>query len=470
MLFEPLPQRGGRRGVVVFEGRHALRRRRHPLAEDGFEDPLAAADGAGAVGVAGGRQDGGRRQHAAAAARGDFREVVAGDGRQAVVLRQPRVDQQRVAVQEVRQRAAAGEGVVQRGDDLEPHGRGQRVVEPRKRLRVRPRHVRQSEPLQPEVLRQRAAPRVRQHPGDLLVEDVRLKDRAGLRDRQQFRVRQPAPQEQRQPLRHLPGADPRDAAVPLEGLVDEQELRGEQHRLQRRLDGRHERAAVRAAEAVQVQQPVQVRVRDGPPVRPRGEGADHAAGGLLLVAHVLGSADDERLVGQLPRRRGLFVDGLGDRLLDHPVRRGEQLFGEDRAAVERAAVGVEALAAGGVRGEVVRGAEVERRQVADGVVVLGPREAAALDVAAVPVARLVGGDDVAGVPPGALRGPVGQLDLEGLRHRLGAFRRHLAAGDPLGDAVPDAARLVRLDADVELVEVEAALRVAALVAVRTRGH
>ena len=162
-------------------------------------------------------------------------------------------------------------------------------------------------------------------------------------------------------------------------------MRRDQHRLERQPDRRLERVAAGAGRVEDGQQPLDLGVLDRPAERPVGEGPHHPLRGVPGRQVLPRFGDEQLLAGGRVLQRGV-EDAVGG---------GEVLLDVDGGGEQGLAVGVEPLAAGAVGREGGGRLQVEPDEVADGVVVLGPGEPPAHDVAAVVPLGPVGGDGLA---------------------------------------------------------------------------
>ena len=174
MRRHPLAHRQHRaRVAVVLELRHVRRRRRRRRAEQVLENPLAAHDRRRAVGIRRHRQDAALAEQPAARAVRPKRhapEVAALDVRDAVVPREPLVDERVVGAQQVERAAVlAHDARRRRARSRAASACAQRVVEVRETALHRHRRleVAQIQPLAGEVRDERVGARVRQHPPHL---------------------------------------------------------------------------------------------------------------------------------------------------------------------------------------------------------------------------------------------------------------------------------------------------------------
>ena len=135
----------------------------------------------------------------------DAPELAAVDVRDAVVLRQPLVDERVVRVQQIDDAAIFADDAVEEQLDFAPHRLPQRIVEVGidQRQRARALQAAQVQPLAGEVLRQRLGPRILQHAADLPLEHDRILEPALARERDQLIVGAGAPQEERQARRQV---------------------------------------------------------------------------------------------------------------------------------------------------------------------------------------------------------------------------------------------------------------------------
>ncbi len=200
---EPLSQSGGarqgRRGLKV--SLHARRRGRHRNAEDVLHHPFASGDRRGAVGDGGGGKDRPLAEQPAPGAvlgQADTAHIAAVNAGDAVVPRQPLVDEGVVGVQQVGDLAVLlhdtgeqhlgflAEGVAKVGVEIGHVG-------------LRTGEIAQHQPLTGEVLDQLLGSAVGQHPAHLPVEHRRLVQLVRGGQLQEGVVRQAAPQEEGQP-------------------------------------------------------------------------------------------------------------------------------------------------------------------------------------------------------------------------------------------------------------------------------
>ena len=239
------PRRGSAR-------RAAVGRRR---AEDVLEDPLAAQHRRGARRVGRHGEHAGLRQHAAALRAGeiDAAELGPGDARDAVVPRQPLVDEGVRAVEEVEDAAVLADDVLEEQLGLAAHRDAQVVVERRELVPVARRAIRArgTAATGRRTPRQRRAPSGPAACGAPAPRARRLAQLPLVRRAHQLVVRHARPQEVRQPRRQLVLADRmrparRRAAAPI-ALDAEQEVGRDQDRLERDRQAFVERVAASCA-------------------------------------------------------------------------------------------------------------------------------------------------------------------------------------------------------------------------------
>ena len=128
-----------------------------------------------------------------------------------------------------------------------------------------------AQPLAGEVLAQSAGARVLEHPPDLLLEHLRVGQAVPAGQLQQLLVRHRRPEEVRQPRGERVIAQRVDAVAVRLRLHQEQEVRRDQHALERQPQRRLERVAARLAAVEHGQQAVHFRVPHRPAERPSGE-------------------------------------------------------------------------------------------------------------------------------------------------------------------------------------------------------
>ena len=175
-------------------------------------------------------------------------EVAPPHARDAVVPRQPLVDERVVGVEQLQHAAVLGDDRGEQQLGLAPEGPPQVVVEVAEapRLGNDVLQVAQVEPLAREVVHQRRRARVGQHPAHLPLQLAGAAQLAALGRGQQRLVGDAAPQKEGQARGQLPvaeavgGARPRVRRIELEA---EEELRAGQQPPQRGLDARLEPAA-----------------------------------------------------------------------------------------------------------------------------------------------------------------------------------------------------------------------------------
>ena len=166
----------------------------------------------------------------------------------AVVPRQPLVDERVVGVQEIHDAAVFAHDAVEEERRLFLHRLPKVVVEIGEGFQIRNGvlEIAQVQPLLGEVGDQRLRSRVCQHPLDLLFEHGGIFQLALARERQQLVVGKAAPEKERQPRRQ------REVVQPIDGVRRElrrvgfeahQELRTRENELKRRLDAAIEGAA-----------------------------------------------------------------------------------------------------------------------------------------------------------------------------------------------------------------------------------
>ena len=150
-------------------------------------------------------------EHAASRSPGqiDPPEFRARDIGNAVVTREPLVQERVPAVDEVEDAAVFADDVLDKELGLLPHRVPEVVLELRKAILVARHGLERAElqPLAAEVLGQCVRLRVAQHPSDLEVEHSRIAQRAGIRRPAELGVRHAGPDEVREPRRELVLAD-----------------------------------------------------------------------------------------------------------------------------------------------------------------------------------------------------------------------------------------------------------------------
>ncbi len=363
------------------------------------------------------------------------------------MLRQALVEEGEVGVEEVEHAAVLADDALEEQLRLLLHRRPQFLVEGGEEGGVggEALQVARLEPLAGEVVGQGAGARVFQHAPHLRLQHAAAAQRALAGQAEQLVVGHAAPEEVRQPAGQLEvvqvahGARVVGTAI---RLNPEEEVRRDEHRLQRQPDAGLEAVAVLLGQLDEAHQAAQLVVAHRPAVGALGEGAQDAAGRLL----VLERHGHDALAG----------GGVGERLVHDLLGRSEVLLHQQRRQRQHVADVVEAVA-DVVGGEVVGGVEVDAEEVADGVVVLGPVEPPQGDPAGVLLAGAVGLEDD-GVEPGVER-----LHLRGAGPRP-VGRRHVASAQGVGHLLPrqpalEHRRLIRVG-----VQVQAAARPGALVA------
>ncbi len=246
MQFHALPERPF--DLRVVERRHVGWRRRGWHTEQVVHDPLAALHDRRAVRIGRDRQNRALAEQARARVilQRHAAEVAARHVRDAVVPREPFVDERVVRRQQLADRPVLTHLAFEKQPRLLLERRPEVVVEGREPRRVRPdaRHVAQIEPLLEEVADQRVGAPVREHAPHLPVEHGRLTQRAVRRDTQQLVVGDAAPQEERDARGEVEVADRVRRALRDAGRIGfepEEELRLDQQPRQRRLNARVER-------------------------------------------------------------------------------------------------------------------------------------------------------------------------------------------------------------------------------------
>ena len=250
-------------------------------------------------------------------------EAVSVDPADAVVPRQPFVDERVVRAQQLEEAPVLAEGALDEQLGLAAECLAQVLVELGivGRLALLGIEVAQTQPLAREVVDERLRAGVGEQPAGLPLQFRRLVEPPVGRRLQQLVVRDAAPQEERQPRRQLEAAEAvgrvgrRVRGVALDA---EQELGVDQHPFQRELDAGVE-AAVAPAGAEEAEQGRDVFLGGGPAIRPAGQpGEDPAGAGRLFVGRGRRRrpADED-----LAAARGIAgaVDGVGaaDRHLLH---------------------------------------------------------------------------------------------------------------------------------------------------------
>src|SRR5262249_52342492 len=126
-------------------------------------------------------------------------EVTAEDVRDAIVLRKPLVHERVVGGQQIDDVSVLADDAPKEQLGLASERLAKVVVEVGEKIRVGndPAQVPQLQPLAGEVGHERIRSWIRQHPSDLLVENLRLAEAAAVRHRQQLVVRDAAPQKER---------------------------------------------------------------------------------------------------------------------------------------------------------------------------------------------------------------------------------------------------------------------------------
>ena len=184
----------------------------------------------------------------------EARAVDAGD---AVVPRQPLVDERVVGAQQLQRAAVLAQDVREEQLGFAAEGLADVVVEVREHqdvgldLRF---EVAQLQPLAGEVADQRVGPRVGEHPPDLGRQHAGRAETAGRGQVQQRLIGDAAPEEERQPRRELDVADAAGGARAQAGRValdPVEERRAGQHAREARADAGVERLAAPAARRVE---------------------------------------------------------------------------------------------------------------------------------------------------------------------------------------------------------------------------
>ena len=163
-----------------------------------------------------------------------------------------------------------------------------------------------------------ARARVGQHPPHLLLQNSRVPEHSALGQVEQLAVRDAAPEEERQPRRQLQVVEAislaRLDAVRI--LLDaEEELGADQHGGQRHFHPRLEPVGG-ARRAVELERPLQIRVRDRPAVRPAHQVLqDPRRAGVVLVRSGR-PADEHLLPARRPARPGRIVRTRDRHLVD----------------------------------------------------------------------------------------------------------------------------------------------------------
>ncbi len=259
---------------VVLQRRNVGQRRRGRDAQKIPEDPLAAKHRRGPGGVGRDHQNARLAEQAAAPAvviERHATEAAAVDVRDAVMLREPFVDERVVGAQEIERASILAQDALEKELGLLPEGLPEIVVEVRKQPHVRRdrRKIPQLQPLRCEVGHQGSRTLVGEHPPHLPLERRRLMERFGRREVQQLVVWNAAPEEERQPGRQLQIADAIGGVRCEAGRIlfdAKQELRAHQDGGERHFDARFE-AVLRARFLVQRERTLQVGARHRAPVR-----------------------------------------------------------------------------------------------------------------------------------------------------------------------------------------------------------
>ena len=155
----------------------------------------------------------------------------------AVVFRQPLVDEGVVGRQQIEEAAIVAEDARDEERRLGEEGAAQRFVEREQhRIRLHRLDVSQVQPLTREVRHQRVGARVVEHSPHLMLQHRGIAQPRALGEIEELRVGNGAPQEERQPRRELEVADAMRRAARGIALDAKQELGRHEHRLDRGLD------------------------------------------------------------------------------------------------------------------------------------------------------------------------------------------------------------------------------------------
>ena len=213
MLLHPLAQRqNAPPALAVLERRDVRRRRRRRSGQDVVEDPFAPSNHRRPVGERGGGQEAPLAEETASilVLQRDPAEVAAVDVRDAVMFREPFVQERVVGCHEVEHAAVLVQDALEEELRLAAEIEAEVLAEIGEQIFVGGRAFDrpQLKPLTGEVGRQRFGPRVGQHPLDLLFEHSRLSERALRRRVQELVVGDAAPEEERHARRQIDIADP----------------------------------------------------------------------------------------------------------------------------------------------------------------------------------------------------------------------------------------------------------------------
>ena len=190
-----------RRVPLFLQLGHVCRRRRRCRAENVFQDPLAADHRRGPVRTRRPGQNRALSQQPAAhavAGKRNLPEALAIDAGNAVVLRQPLVQERVVRVEQIEDAAILPDDAVEEQLGLAAEGLPQVVVKVEEQLGAGPEpvNVADLQPLAGEVAHQRLRPWIREHPLHLAIKSRRFMQRVLLGRIQQLVIRDAAPQEE----------------------------------------------------------------------------------------------------------------------------------------------------------------------------------------------------------------------------------------------------------------------------------
>ncbi len=224
------------------------RRRRRRRAENILEHPLPTENGrrTGRMGCDGEQAAFAKKAPARFVRQHDAAELAAVDARDAVMAREPFVDESVVGGQQIEDVAILANHAFEKQFGFAGERLTQVVVEIREVVRVRQERLQVAnlQPLPGEVGDECRRFRIGQHALDLALEPGGVAKRALARRRQQLFVRDAAPEKERQPRRQLDVADAVDAArrrIRRILLDAKDKLRAREDQLQRALNAALER-------------------------------------------------------------------------------------------------------------------------------------------------------------------------------------------------------------------------------------
>ena len=276
----------------------------------------------------------------------------------------------------------------------------------------------EAEPLCREDVAQRVRFRIREHPVDLLQQNIRLVQLVPRCQIEELVVGHRSPQEIGQARGQLVTADAKRLVAIAARFDSKQKFRRDEHRSQHLFDRFFEVLTFRAGSAVVIERAVQLSFVRRAPIGARKESRNN----LLRGTGVGSSGDEDAVVGTPMRGRARLGrqcqvdDAFGGRDVAFHQR------GLQEECIRRV---VEPARAAQLLGEPCGGIEIDPEQVAKGVVIFGVGQASHGLEPGIVHLRVV---EVVDRLTECFEHPV-PLDLGGLRHTLGRHQTHLESGD-----------------------------------------